>query len=209
MSFKHHHFFLQDAGFSEKANISVTYTQIPAMLDSVLSPKTTFLGESECSWSFKRRKINHTKAQDFLGAEGRCVTHLVQCTQCICCYVLLWTHRAKKVLWLPLGNKPLGFIRSLVAKHGSNMPKLDYTAVVEVCIFYLAHHKMSKHFRWQLWSHCCTSDFLCSISHSDLRMLGDQKGKVTMAAEFQQAPPGNCNFYVSCGLHTESFLFTL
>lgn len=49
MSFKHHHFFLQDAGFSEKANASVTYTQIPAMLDSVLSPKTTFLGESECS----------------------------------------------------------------------------------------------------------------------------------------------------------------
>lgn len=49
MSFKHHHFFLQDAGFSEKANISVTYTQIPAMPDSVLSPKTTFLGESECS----------------------------------------------------------------------------------------------------------------------------------------------------------------
>lgn len=52
-----------------------------------------------------------------------------------------------------LKKKPLGFIRSLIATRASNVPKLDYTAVLEVCIFYLAHHKMSKHFKWQLWSH--------------------------------------------------------
>lgn len=54
ISFKHHNFFLEDAEFNQKANnlkanTSVTYTEIPEMLDDVLSPKNTFLGESECS----------------------------------------------------------------------------------------------------------------------------------------------------------------
>lgn len=35
-----------------------------------------------------------------------------------------------------LKKKPLGFISSLTAKRDSNIPKLHYTAILEVCVFW-------------------------------------------------------------------------